>query len=238
MLHRFELHCHSWYSADAAHPPERLIAAAKQKGLSGLAITDHDSCDVHEYLLQKGLRREDGQPVDGFLIIPGVEVSTADGHLLCLGTTMPYMKHRPAAEVLAAIHERGGIAAPAHPYDTWRSGIRTETLDQLPLQALEVFNAAVTSSTYNEKAAAYAARRGLVGWAGSDAHHEGAVGVAVTAVDIPSLCLTEVLAALVQGVTREERYLSRRQGWQKHFSNWFRFTKTQRPRRRKPQSAT
>ena len=29
--------------------------------------------------------RQDGQPVDDFLVIPGVEVTTAEGHLLCIG---------------------------------------------------------------------------------------------------------------------------------------------------------
>jgi predicted metal-dependent phosphoesterase TrpH len=160
-----------------------------------------------------------------------VEVSTSDGHLLCLGVNLPYLKHRSAAEVLALVHEQGGIAAPAHPYDRWRSGIRPATLDQLPLQAIEVFNAAVTSASYNDQAAAYAKNRGLVGWAGSDAHHAGAIGMAVTTVDIPELTLPAVLQALTCKVTREERYLSRRQGLQKHFANWFRFTKTQRPAR-------
>ena len=40
-------------------------------------------------LLERGLMREDGQPVDDFLIIPGVEVTTAEGHLLCIGATLP-----------------------------------------------------------------------------------------------------------------------------------------------------
>ncbi len=60
-----------------------------------------------------------------------MEVSTADGHLLCIGTTLPHMRGVGAAEVVQAIHDRGGIAIPAHPYDRWRSGIRQELLDTL-----------------------------------------------------------------------------------------------------------
>ena len=61
--HRFDLHMHSFFSPDAADSPEDLIAAAKARGLSGIAITDHDNCEVHEYLRAKGLAREDGMAV-------------------------------------------------------------------------------------------------------------------------------------------------------------------------------
>lgn len=230
MFHRFDLHVHSWFSADAAHEPEALIDAAKAAGLSGIAITDHDSCAVHDYLLAKGLERADGMPVNGFLVIPGVEVSTAEGHLLCIGTTLPRMRHQPAAVVLEEIARRGGFAAPAHPYDRWRAGIREETLEALPIEAIEVFNAAVTSRTYNDKAANYAGQRGLTGLAGSDAHHTGAIGMAVTEIDITELSVAGVLDGLRAGRVRlDARYLTRIQGLQKHFANWFRFTKTRRP---------
>ena len=78
MLHRFDLHVHSFFSKDATGSPESLIEAALAKGLSGIAITDHDTCEAHAYLKAKPLP-------EGFLVVPGVEVSTAEGHLLCLG---------------------------------------------------------------------------------------------------------------------------------------------------------
>lgn len=234
MLHRFDLHIHSWYSPDAVNPPEVLIAAARAAGLSGIAITDHDSCEVHEYLLEQGLERADGLPVDGFLVLPGIEVSTADGHLLCIGTTLPPLRHHPAIEVFAEIMKRGGIAIPAHPYDGWRAGISEAILDQLPLEAIEIFNAAVTSRSYNEEARSYAERRGIVGTAGSDAHHANAVGTAVTSVDIEELNAASVLAALRCQVQREERYLTRLQGLQKNLGNWLRFGKRQHPPKKRP----
>jgi len=106
MRHAFDLHLHTHYSADACGSPEAMVAAAKHKGLSGIALTDHNTCDAVEYLTRKGMIREDGLPVDGFLIVPGVEVSTADGHLLCLGTTLPVMKGRPSSDVVTAIRKR------------------------------------------------------------------------------------------------------------------------------------
>ncbi|MGH8100491.1 MAG: PHP domain-containing protein, partial [Chthoniobacterales bacterium] len=81
MAFNFDLHCHSFFSGDGVSSPEDLIAAARAKGLHGIAITDHNTCDAVTYLLEKGLMRLDGQPVDGFLVLPGVEVTTSDGHL-------------------------------------------------------------------------------------------------------------------------------------------------------------
>lgn len=230
MIHRFDPHVHSWYSADAAHPPERLIQAAKDAGLSAMAITDHDSCDVHQYLLDQGLASPDGEPVDGLLIVPGVEVSTADGHLLCLGTTLPVLRGKPAMEVFAAVQEQGGVAIPAHPYDRWRSGIREKVLDQLELTTIEVFNSAVTSRSYNRRARAYAEARGLVGTAGSDAHHASAVGTAVTLLELDHLNVRNLVEAVKTGVTVEENYMGRREGLKKHFGNWFRSRSSKRPR--------
>ncbi len=222
MIHRFELHAHSWYSADACDAPEDLIAAARARGLSGLAITDHDTCEAHDHLLANGLERPDGQPVDGFLVIPGVEVSTADGHLLCIGTTLPRMRGFPAAKVVAAIHDRGAVAIPAHPWDRWRAGIVKAKLDALPIRAIEVFNAANTSRAYNEHALAYAKQRGLSMTAASDAHHASAVGTSWTEFDMESLSLAHVLDALRSGGTPNGHYLTMVEGMKKHFANWFR----------------
>ena len=98
--------------------PESLIAAARKKGLHGFALTDHNTSDGCRYLLDKGLMREDGQPVDDFLIIPGVEV-TDDGRPPALSRShaaLPERHARPGG--LQDWPTRlGGIAIPPHPYD-------------------------------------------------------------------------------------------------------------------------
>ena len=215
MLHRFDLHVHSFFSKDATGSPESLFAAAKARGLSGIAITDHDTCEAHEYL------KEHPAP-GGFLVVPGVEISTAEGHLLCLGVTLPYLKGSPARDVIARVKDAGGIAIPAHPFDQWRAGIRPAVLDKLDLEALEVFNAAVTSRSYNDKALAYATGRNLKMTAASDAHHSSAVGASTTAFDLEDLTVPALLAAIRHGGQPEGNYLSFREGVKKHFANWFR----------------
>ena len=220
---RIDLHVHSFFSADGVSSPEDLITAARAAGLHGFAITDHNTCEAVDYMISHGLMRADGQPVDGFLVIPGIEVTTADGHLLCLGCRLPSsLKGRPAVEVCRLAHAAGGIAIAPHPYDLFRAGIRESVLDVLPLDGLEVFNAATTLKRHNRKAYDYALRRGLPMTAGSDAHHAGAVGVACTIVETGDLNVPGVLQALKQGSELEQQYLSTRQTIRKTWNNWFR----------------
>src|SRR5258708_36511245 len=117
MPFNIDLHTHSFFSGDGVSTPEEIITAARAKSLHGLRITRHNTFKGVTYLLEKGLMRRDGQPVDDFLIIPGVEVTTAEGHLLCIGATLPYLKGKPAREVCDRIHAAGGLAIPPHPYD-------------------------------------------------------------------------------------------------------------------------
>lgn len=222
MLYAFDLHLHTFFSHDAFHDPESMIAAAKARGLSGIAITDHDTCEGVEYLRRKGLIRDDGEAVDGFLIVPGVEVSTQEGHLLSLGTCLPYMKKKPVLEVISAIHQRGGVAVAPHPFDRFRAGIREKVLNDLDLSAIETFNAAVSLKAFNKHAVMYATRRKLAETASSDAHQSSAVGVGSTIYELPSLSLKDLLEAIPRGGIRSESYLTFRQSVDKNFGNWFR----------------
>jgi predicted metal-dependent phosphoesterase TrpH len=217
-----DLHCHSWYSADGVSSPEELIASARSKGLHGFAITDHNTCDAYHYMVDHGLARTDGLPVDGFLVIPGVEVSTAAGHLLCIGTVLPQMKGKPAAEVARAVREAGGLAIPAHPYDRFRAGIRGDTLEALDADAIEVFNAAISHHSYNDKARAFAERRGLPMIAGSDAHHEASIGTSHMIFETGEFTVRGILAEIVKGAKRHEQLLSFRDKLRKTLNNWFR----------------
>ena len=222
MSFKIDLHTHSFFSGDGVASPEALIASAREKGLDGFAITDHNTCDCVTYLLEHGLMRADGLPVDDFLIIPGVEVTTAEGHLLCLGATLPFLKGRPAREVCDLIHERGGLAIPPHPYDLFRAGIRFSVLETLPIDALEVFNAATTLKRYNRYAFKYAQERKLPMTAASDAHHEAAIGTAYTILHTDDFSVKGVLAQIRKGTELNQRYISPKDSLRKTWNNWMR----------------
>ena len=222
MPYKIDLHCHSFYSGDGVSSPEELIAAARKKSLQGFALTDHNTSDGCRYLQDQGLMREDGQAINGFLIIPGVEVTTEEGHLLCLGVMLPSLKGTPAAEVCRIVHELGGLTIPPHPYDLFRAGIRQAVLDVLEMDALEVFNAATTLKRYNKMAFDYATMRSLPMTAGSDAHHEAAIGTAYTILDAAELSLKSILGQITKGTELNQQYLRPKDALRKTFNNWLR----------------
>jgi predicted metal-dependent phosphoesterase TrpH len=201
MRYHIDLHCHSWFSGDGVSSPESLIEAARAKGLHGFALTDHNT------------------------IIPGVEVTTAEGHLLCLGVILPYLKGSPASEVCTLVHELGGIAIPPHPYDLFRAGIREAVLDTLEIDALEVFNAATTLKRYNRMAFDYASARKLPMTAGSDAHHESAIGTAYTILNTEDFSVKGLLHQVTKGAELNQRYQSPKDALRKTWNMLLRLRK-------------
>lgn len=225
MPFKIDFHTHTFFSGDGVSSPEQNIAAAREKGLNGFAVTDHNTCEAITYLLDQGLMRSDGKPVDDFLIIPGVEVTTAEGHLLCIGTTLPapaMLKGKPAREVCELIHDRGGLAIPPHPYDLFRAGIRFSTLETLPVDAIEVFNAATTLRRYNRYAFKYAQLRKLPMTAASDAHHYAAIGTAYTILNTDDLSVQGILEQIVKGTELNQHYMTPKDSLRKTWNNWMR----------------
>ena len=126
------------------------------------------------------------------------------------------------------IHEAGGFAIPPHPYDLFRAGIRFSTLETLPIDAIEVFNAATTLRRYNKYAFKYAQLRGLPMTAASDAHHAAAVGTAYTILNTDDFSVKGILAQILKSNELTQRYLTPRDSMRKTWNNWLRL------RRRRP----
>lgn len=73
MTQRIDLHTHTTFS-DGTFTPEELVALARERGLTVLAVTDHDSTEA----LPRTFAAAEGA---GPEIVPGVEFSTVrDGH--------------------------------------------------------------------------------------------------------------------------------------------------------------
>lgn len=64
-----DMHTHTTAS-DGVYSPSRLVDYAIKKGLSGIAITDHDTVDGIEEALEHANKYKD------FIVVPGVELST------------------------------------------------------------------------------------------------------------------------------------------------------------------
>ena len=104
----------------------------------------------------------------------------------------------------------------------FRAGIREKVLDTLPIDGLEVFNAATTFKRYNRRAFEYAKRRKLAMTAGSDAHHASAIGTAYTIVETQDFSVPGVLLQILRSTEWEERYSTPKDFIRKTWNNWLR----------------
>ena len=79
-FYRADLHIHSIAGShdvtDSTATPEAIVALAAQEGLRIIAITDHNEISGVAAALTAGSASQ-------MLVIPGVELSTPEGHLLC-----------------------------------------------------------------------------------------------------------------------------------------------------------
>ena len=195
-----DLHCHSSASFDSLASPEAVVRAAAKRGLTHLAITDHDR-------IEGALRARDTAP-DGLTVIVGEEVKTADGDLIAVFLERAVAPGRPARETIAEVREQGGLVGIPHPFDRFRGSMlndpRLEATGEL-VDWVEAHNARVVGGTGNEQAAAFARGLGLPGIAVSDAHSTLEVGVAYTTLDGDPSTPAGLLAALavltVEGLT-------------------------------------
>jgi hypothetical protein len=173
-----DLHCHTSASFDSLASPEAVVRAAIKRGLTHLAITDHDR-------IEGALRARDAAGADLTVII-GEEIRTADGDLIALFLERAVAPGRPAAETIADIRAQGGLVGIPHPFDRYRgSMLKDPRLESLATAVdwVEAHNARVVAGSGNERAAAFAREHGLPGVAVSDAHSAVEVGVAYSVID-------------------------------------------------------
>ena len=184
MIFEFDLHVHSAASRDGRMTLDEIVRTAKARGLSGVAVTDHD------VLLTDPPQYED------FLIVPGCEFSTERGHMLGLFLTEP-ISDRPFPALIDAIREQGGLAVMAHPFEHRRDDGRIAPVEKM-LDGLEVFNARAARKIpeANDLALAWARAHNLPGTRGSDAHLPREIGNATMKYDLPELSLAALKDAI------------------------------------------
>jgi len=173
-----DLHCHTRGSFDSLSDPVAAMRAARSRGLTHLAITDHDRIDV-------ALRARDRAP-SGLTVIVGSEVRTRDGDLVCLFLERPIPVGLPAAEAIAVAREQGGLVGIPHPFDRFRGSLlKDPRLEDLAgrVDWVETWNARLVGRAGNERAAEFARAHQLPGVAVSDAHTTLEIGVAYSVLE-------------------------------------------------------
>ena len=187
---RFDLHVHSNCS-DGRDAVETILRAAVRRGLFGLSITDHDTLKGSDKA--RKIIREEGLEL---ILIPGAEVTTSEGHLLCLGIEELVPRGLSPEETAERAREQGGISIVPHPYHPFRHAI-----GRIPdCDAVEVYNSKHLFGIANARARMGARKRHLPMVAGSDSHFAATVGLGVT--DIQAADADEAVAAIREGRTR------------------------------------
>jgi predicted metal-dependent phosphoesterase TrpH len=159
------------------------VRAAAARGLTHLAITDHERIDG-------ALAARAIAPAE-LTVIVGEEIRTADGDLIGLYLRSPIEPGLSAIETARLIREQDGVVGLPHPFDRFRSSTaRKSGQDDLAellglVDYVEVFNARVIGGSGNRRAAEAAQQHALPGVAVSDAHTVLEVGVSYSYVDGP-----------------------------------------------------
>ena len=174
---RLDLHCHTLHSGDCFVSLEKVVRIAAARGVTHLAITDHDSCECRRRNLERSWPLE---------LIFGEEVTLANRtHLIALGIHEE-VKAATLGDALREIRDAGGFAIVPHPFKKG-SGIFARPDDETAearrlvrelADAIEVCNSKLTDQE-NQRAFNLARELGKPMTAGSDAHFGYDVGHAV-----------------------------------------------------------
>jgi predicted metal-dependent phosphoesterase TrpH len=187
---KIDLHVHTVRSPDAHTRIEELPEIIRARGLDGVAVTEHNNFDPPHF--------------SDALIIPGIEVSSRDGHLIGLGVKEGIPSLLSADETIKRIHDQGGIAIIPHPYDPVSARVRIAQLNTKP-DAVETMNADALSFHLSNWLARMEARKfGLPEVGGSDSHIPQSIGDAYSVVESPSHDVEDILRAIEAGKVHPE----------------------------------
>lgn len=185
---KLDLHIHSQYSEDGSGTILEISKILKKKGLDGMAITDHNTIDGGISALKVASK--------DFVVIPGIEISTKDGHIIALNIEENIPRNLTIEETVEDIIDIGGLPIVPHLYRSL-SGIKEKKLKKIinKVPAIEVFNSCSVLKT-NLKTMKIAKKYKLGGTGGSDSHIPSFVGEAYTLIDTNNLNIDSIISLI------------------------------------------
>ena len=176
-MFKMDSHIHSEYSPDSKSKLEDIFKVAKKKDIEIIGISDHNTVEGSKKA-QKLAKNYD------LLVIPSIEVSTLEGHVLGFGCEENIKRDLQAAETIDLIHDQGGLAIIPHPYCFYRHGLLCkENYKELKIDAIETKNARFIIGYCNNKAKKLSKKENLPGLGASDAHFYKFVGDCYSKID-------------------------------------------------------
>jgi len=224
-----DLHIHTIYSWDGNCTVEAVLKqAAHVAGLNVIAITDHDQ-------IQGALEAVKLAPRYGIEVIPGSEITTADGHLLALFIHEKIPAGLSAVETVLRVQQLGGLCIVPHLEAKYSKGmpggvVREALKDrgvQKTLMGIETFNAGLFDKSSNPKALKLSEELSLAKIGSSDSHLIWTIGQGITL--FPGFTSSDLRMAIENRTTTSYRmrsvpfswiilswlrgYLLRKAGW-------------------------
>ena len=198
-----DLHIHTTYSSDATTTVRGVLKQASLAGMNVIAVTDHDE-------IRGSLEARDLAPQYGLEAIPGVEVSTAVGHLIALWVESAPPPDLSLEETLIHIGRQGGVAIAPHPFNHLPSSLSMEALLHVMgnprakgvLRGIETDNMA--TQNFNGTVKKLSIYLPLAKFGASDAHVYWAVGGAYT--EFPGKTALDLRAAMESNRTTPVPY--------------------------------
>ena len=189
---RIDLHVHTLYSGDSNISPKMLIEQLNiNPTVKAVAITDHDTIEGYKHV------KKLAEAYEGLLVIPGVEVSTFEGHINVLGVEEMPKYPLSAEELIDFARERQAVVVIPHPYRVCGLGDNAKKLDA---DAIETLNYRA-SKAENKLAEKLAKELNLPGVAGTDAHRPNQLFKVYTEVDADP-DINSILKAIKNGEVR------------------------------------
>jgi predicted metal-dependent phosphoesterase TrpH len=185
-----DLHIHSRHSPDSSLEPREIVKLAKARGLKAVALTDHNTVAGHGAIGQ-------ACAAEGLLFVPGIEVTSREGHILAYGVKEAPRQGQSALETIEAIHALGGIASAAHPERVY-TGLSTTVVRAAKFDAIEAFNSQ-SAPHHNAKARQVAEELHIPVTGGSDAHAPFRVSLGYLAMELEPESTDAALAQILKG---------------------------------------
>jgi predicted metal-dependent phosphoesterase TrpH len=190
---KFDLHMHTRrYSPDSEIDPFDLVRRAREVGLDGIVITEHDRLWPERELEE--LRRA----APGLVVLGGVEVSGRGGDLLCYGVTNLFELRpgMPWGELCREVDRQGGATVAAHPY-RWGQDFDGLLASERPeLTGLEMMSNNMDPDLRRRAAAFLAANLSYATLGNSDAHELDVLGACYTEFDAVIRTSADLVAAI------------------------------------------
>lgn len=198
------MHVHSSRNDGTASVREILDFVRDNTDLEVVAITDHDRLRGAQEAVQM-------QGDYDFEVVPGVEMTTLEGHCLCLFVERPMKMWRSLEWTIGRAHEQGGMVIAPHPMSMLTRSIGRWSFERIMRNpSPEIFFDAVETlnPSYAGRIAEPKVRKlnrehyHLPEVGNSDAHHLEGVGTAYTVFE--GKTAADYRRAVAAGATRPE----------------------------------